>query len=72
MLDFSFLKIQLLFHLLQYVFQLYKAFFAGAYFGVVYEWILHGCNDTPEEIQKKFADGFVFAINEINNKNEKE
>ena len=44
-----------------------KAFFAGAYFGVVYEWILQGCNDTPEEIKKKFADGFSFAINEIQN-----
>ncbi|MGM9970209.1 MAG: TetR/AcrR family transcriptional regulator [Anaeroplasma sp.] len=44
-----------------------KVFFAGAYFGVVYEWILQGCNDTPEEIQKKFADGFSFAINEIKN-----
>ena len=44
-----------------------KSFFAGAYFGVAYEWILQGCNDTPEEIQKKFADGFAFAINEIKN-----
>lgn len=46
-----------------------KAFFAGAYFGVVYEWILQGCNDNPEEIKKKFADGFVFAINEVKNSN---
>lgn len=30
-----------------------KAFIAGAYFGIAYEWILQGCNDNKEEIQKK-------------------
>ncbi len=39
-----------------------KAFFAGAYFGVIYEWIVEGCKDTPDTIQTKFADGFKFAI----------
>lgn len=39
-----------------------KAFIAGAYFGIVYEWILQGCNDNKEEIQKKFTDVFFICI----------
>ena len=39
-----------------------KAFFAGAYFGVIYEWIVEGCIDTPDTIQTKFVDGFKYAI----------
>ena len=39
-----------------------KAFFAGAYFGVIYEWIIQGCKDTPDTIQTKFVDGFKYAI----------
>lgn len=39
-----------------------KAFFAGAYFGVIYEWIVEGCKDTPDTIQTKFVDGFKYAI----------
>ena len=46
-----------------------KAFIAGAYFGIVYERILQGCNDNKEEIQKKFTDVFLFAFNEIKNNN---
>ena len=39
-----------------------KAFFAGAYFGVIYEWIIQGCKDNPDIIQTKFVDGFKYAI----------
>lgn len=39
-----------------------KAFIAGAYFGIVYEWI-QSCNDNKEEIQKKFTDVFLFVFN---------
>ncbi len=39
-----------------------KAFFTGAYFGVIYEWILKGCIDTPETIQSKFSEGFKYAF----------
>ena len=37
-----------------------KAFIAGAYFGIVYERILQGCNDNKEEIKKKFTDVFFY------------
>lgn len=39
-----------------------KAFFAGAYFGVIYEWIIKECVDTPDTIQTKFIDGFKYVI----------
>ncbi len=39
-----------------------KAFFAGAYFGITYEWILQVCIDTPDEISAKFAQGIFLAI----------
>lgn len=39
-----------------------KAFFTGAYFGIIYEWINQGCMDTPEDISKKFEDGIKLAI----------
>lgn len=39
-----------------------KAFFAGAYFGIIYQWIITGCVDTPEEIQKKFLEGFIYGF----------
>lgn len=42
-----------------------KAFFAGGYWGVIYEWILHGCEDTPEEIKQKFMDGLLFSISHV-------
>ena len=48
-----------------------KAFFAGGYFGVTYEWIIHGCNDTPEEIQKKFGEGLVYTFEQAKKNEEK-
>ena len=47
-----------------------KAFFAGAYFGVIYEWILHECIDTPNTIQSKFIDGFKYAFLEAKKNND--
>ena len=38
-----------------------KAFFAGGYFGVIYEWIQNGCIDTPQEISLKFVQGCIYA-----------
>ena len=47
-----------------------KAFFAGAYFGVIYEWILHECIDTPNTIRSKFNDGFKYAFLEAKKNND--
>lgn len=46
-----------------------KAFFAGAFFGIIYEWIIQGCQDTPEIIQAKFGDGIKFAVEQNQNEN---
>ncbi len=47
--------------LLKYV----KSFSAGAYFGVVYQWILDGCTDTPSEIADKFRRGLMLAASQV-------
>ncbi len=44
------------------IFRYGKAFFTGAYFGIIYEWINQGCIDTPDDISKKFEDGIKLAI----------
>ncbi|MCQ2797566.1 MAG: TetR/AcrR family transcriptional regulator [Bacilli bacterium] len=36
----------------------------GMYFGVTYDWILHGCVDTPEEIKEKIEKGIALAAQE--------
>lgn len=46
-----------------------KAFFAGGYFGVIYEWIVHGCIDTPEHIKQKFMEGLVFSFEQAKKEN---
>ena len=47
-----------------------KAFFAGAYFGVIYEWIIEGCKDTPDTIQVKFDNGFKYTIEQAQKEKE--
>jgi len=39
-----------------------KDIFVGMYFGVIYDWILLGCVDTPEEIAEKIKQGFAIAL----------
>ena len=46
-----------------------KAFFTGAYFGIIYNWIIGGCKDTPEEISSQFMQGIMLAIELEKNKN---
>lgn len=45
-----------------------KAFFAGGYFGIIYQWLLNDCIDSPEEIERKFYSGFLYVINDQNEK----
>ncbi len=44
------------------IFSYGKAFFAGAYYGVTYEWIIQGCKDTPDDITNKFTQGIMLAF----------
>lgn len=48
-----------------------KSFFAGAYFGIIYEWIQQGCKDTPDEISQKFMAGCLYAIEQAKINEEK-
>ena len=50
------------------IFKYAKSFFAGAYFGVVYQWIQDGCTDTPEQIMEKFRQGLTLAVTQIRQK----
>ena len=41
-----------------------KDIFVGMYFGVIYDWIIQGCVDTPTDIKNKIEQGFAIAIAE--------
>lgn len=45
-----------------------KSIFVGMYFAIVYEWVTQGCHDTPDIIEQKIKDGFLFALNEVSKK----
>ncbi|MGN1295321.1 MAG: TetR/AcrR family transcriptional regulator [Bacilli bacterium] len=45
-----------------------KAFFAGGYFGIIYQWLLNDCKDSPDEIERKFYDGFLFMAKQKESK----
>ena len=49
-----------------------KAFFAGGYFGITYQWILNGCVDTPDEIKMKFLGGFQYVQEQMDKKEQNE
>ena len=49
-----------------------KAFFAGGYFGIIYQWILNGCVDTPDEIKMKFLGGFQYVQEQMDKKEQNE
>lgn len=40
-----------------------KDIFVGMYFGVIYDWIIQGCVDTPLDIKNKIEQGFAYALN---------
>ncbi|MGN0328847.1 MAG: TetR/AcrR family transcriptional regulator [Lachnospira sp.] len=39
-----------------------KDIFVGMYFGVIYDWIIQGCIDTPMDIKNKIEQGFAIAL----------
>lgn len=39
-----------------------KDIFVGMYFGVIYDWIIQGCVDTPLDIKNKIEQAFLIAI----------
>lgn len=39
-----------------------KSMFVGMYYGIIHQWIMYGCVDTPEEVDRKFREGFMFAL----------
>lgn len=45
-----------------------KDILVGGYFGVIYDWILLGCIDTPQEIKAKIEEAFKLAIAAQNKK----
>lgn len=41
------------------------AFFSYGYFGVIYQWIKYGFDETPQQIQKNITNTFMAAQNKI-------
>ncbi len=46
-----------------------RAFFIYGYFGVIYEWIKYGFDETPEQVQRHIAETLMHAVENQQKKN---